>query len=180
MFDKMNAMKGFMPMFQGMNIPAPPIPPMPFRSMPGASGCAGKTDDNKKEKWDGFKSNVETFWGQMRDMQKSSMEATKEQWNTFFGQCMEMEGSFAESLPEELPAMPGMPAVFTPISPKSLAEKVREFKELFNNYAVEQADSFFDFVMQGQEQIKNMAVEAVGNVEAKVEEKKEAAAAPEA
>jgi hypothetical protein len=162
MGDFKKAMKNFMPM-----------PPMPDGA---AWEWPGKKDfdkDKAKEKWKEFKSNLGTFWGQLQDMQKSSMEASKEQWNTFFGQCMDMQESFAASLSEDVPFLPGMPL-------KAFVEKMKDFQEMANEHAIEQADSFFDFAMQGQQQFKAMVTETVANVETKVEEAKNEADAANA
>ena len=157
--DKKNVMKAF-------------VPPMPFVAAFWA--CPGKKEDddnskefNGKEQWENFKSNVDTFMGQMKDMQKSSLKATKDQWNTFFAQCMEMQESFAASLPDDAPA-------FLPIAPKEFVRKDKELREMANKFAIEQTDSFLDYAMQSQQYVKDAVSEGVKNVETKIEEKKEA------
>lgn len=171
-----NAMKGFMPMFPGMNA-MPPMPPMPFMPpMPEQSFWGGKKNDKDviKDQWNDFKANLESYWNQLRDMQDSSTEATKEQWGKFFGQIMEMQEIFAASLPDEIPSLPWLPDFFKPsMSPRAFMEKVKEFQEMANAHAVEQADSFLDFCKKGQEQAKDMVSEAVKNVEEKVEQVEE-------
>ena len=168
-----NAMKGFMPMFPGMNA----MPPMPFMPpMPEQNFWGGKKGDKDilKDQWNDFKANLESYWNQLRDMQDSSTEATKEQWGKFFGQIMEMQEIFAASLPDEIPSLPWLPDFFKPsMSPRAFMEKVKEFQEMANAHAVEQADSFLDFCKKGQEQAKDMVSEAVKNVEDKVEQVKE-------
>ena len=157
--DKKNVMKAF-------------VPPMPFVAAFWAWPGKKEDDDNSKEfngkeQWENFKSNVDTFMGQMKDMQKSSMKATKDQWNTFFAQCMDMQESFATSLPEDAPT-------FLPISPKEFVKKDKELREMANKFAIEQTDSFLDYAMQSQQYIKDAVSEGVKNVETKIEEKKEA------
>lgn len=168
-----NAMKGFMPMFPGMNA----MPPMPFMPpMPEQNFWGGKKGDKDilKDQWNDFKANLESYWNQLRDMQDSSTEATKEQWGQFFGQIMEMQEIFAASLPDEIPSLPWLPDFFKPsMSPRAFMEKVKEFQEMANAHAVEQADSFLDFCKKGQEQAKDMVSEAVKNVEEKVEQVEE-------
>lgn len=171
-----NAMKGFMPMFPGMNA-MPPMPPMPFMPpMPEQSFWGGKKSDKDvfKDQWNDFKANLESYWNQLRDMQDSSTDAAKEQWGKFFGQIMEMQEIFATSLPDEIPSLPWLPDFFKPsMSPRAFMKKVKEFQEMANAHAVEQADSFLDFCKKGQEQAKDMVSEAVKNVEDKVEQVEE-------
>lgn len=165
-----NAMKGFMPMFPGMNA----MPPMPFMPPMAEQNFwdgmkIGK--GNLKNQWNEFKSNLESYWNQLRDMQDSSTEATKEQWGKFFDQIMEMQEIFTASLPDEIPSLPWLPAFLTPsMSPRAFMEKVKEFQEMANAHAVEQADSFLDFCKKGQEQAKDMVTEVVKNAEDKVEQ----------
>lgn len=147
------------------------IPPMPFVIIPlGWPVKKDDEDDDKKwdadKQWEDFKSNVDTFLDQLRDMQKSSMKATKDQWNTFFSQCMDMQESFADSLPDEAPE-------FLPYSPKEFVKKDKELREMVNKHAVKQADAFFDSAMQTQAYVKDVTSEGVKNVEAKVDEKKD-------
>ena len=164
MSDKMNPFKDFMPMFQK--------PPMPFMPDADSWGWFGKEDGCEvdcKNKWEDFKSNMETFWEQMQNMRNSALETSKGQWNKFFAQCMEMQETFAASLPEETSSMPGMPVM----SPKAFMEKIKKFQEMANAHFVEQADSFFDFCKQGDQQVKEMVSEAIECAEAPAEEASE-------
>ena len=129
--------------------------PMPLLPMWGWFGDV----DEYKEKWEEFKSTVDTFWDQMIEMQKTSMEAWKEQWDKAFPQLMEMQDKITDNLPEELPTPPGAPV--NPIKPKEVMSKVREFQEMANQHAVEQADSALDFCKKGQEQVKATVTETV-------------------
>lgn len=166
MSKKKNTKKGFMPKF-------PALPPMP--AMPADFSWFGKKVDKEecKDKWGDFKSNVENFWDQMRDMQNSCMDASREQWNMFFGQFLDMQEIFIAALPDETPSW--IPAFLVPVSPRAFMEKVKAFQEMANAHAVEQADSFFDFCKQGQQQVKEAVSEAVENAETKVKEAEEAA-----
>ncbi len=167
--DKMDSMKGFIPMpfFKGMNLPMPPMPPFPpFGS---AWGFAGKKDDDSDKQWEDFKSNLDTFWGQMRDMQKSYMEMNKEQWDTLFDQWTEMEESFIESLPDEIP---GIPAFLMPFAPKEFLKKDKEFREMAKKHAEEQAESFTDFAKQRQESIDEMISDGTKNIKDNIKKTK--------
>lgn len=171
MGDKMDSMKGFIPMpfFKGMNLPMPPMPPFPpFGSV---WGFAGKKDDDYDKQWEDFKSNLDTFWGQMRDMQKSYMEMNKEQWDTLFDQWTEMEESFIESLPDEIP---GIPAFLMPFAPKEFLKKDKEFREMAKKHAKERAESFTDFAKQRQESVDEMVSDGAKNIKDNIKKTKEA------
>jgi predicted transcriptional regulator len=130
----------------------------------------GWTEDDKesrKEQWKNFKSTMETFLDQVQEMQKTAMEARKEQWNKTFAQLMEMQDNFAANLPEEFPTLPGMPA--SPVTPKEVMNKVKDFQETVNKHAIEQADSRIEFIKKGQEQVKEIVTDAVKSVEEKAE-----------
>ena len=118
-----------------------------------------------------FIAEVETFFDQLQDIQKTYVEAKKEAWNKIFPKIMAMQDKFAETLPEKLPTPPGMPE--SPVSPKEIAGKVKEFQETANKHAVEQADAVIDFAKQQQEQVKTVVTEAVDNIEKNIEEKAE-------
>ena len=124
-----------------------------------------------KKQWKDFRSNMETFFDQLQDIQKTYVEAKKEAWNKIFPKIMAMQDKFAETLPEKLPTPPGMPE--SPVSPKEIAGKVKEFQETANKHAVEQADAVIDFAKQQQEQVKTVVTEAVDNIEKNIEEKAE-------
>ena len=145
------------------NAKSMPVPPMPFP-------FPGKKDDEKKKidfktEFDNFEANMDSFFGQIKDMQKSAMDASKKQWNTFFAQCIEMQQSFADSLPEEMP-------FFVPVDPKDIIKKDKELRVMANKKAIEGADAFFDFMLQTQKYTKDVVSEGVKNVENKIEEKK--------
>ena len=171
MGDKIDSIKGFMPMpfLKGMNIPMPPMPPFP--PFGAAWGFAGKKDDDSDKQWEDFKSNLDTFWGQMRDMQKSYMEMNKEQWDTLFDQWTEMEESFIESLPDEIP---GMPAFLMPFTPKEFLKKDKEFREMAKKHAKERAESFTDFAKQRQESVDEMISDGTKNIKDNIKKTKEA------
>ena len=162
---------GFTPMFQGMmsmvqgTMPMPPMPFLPFGNAWSWPGQMNDANSKSMDDWESFKSNMDAFWGQMRNMHKASMESAKGQWNAFFDQCMEMEESFADSLPDEMP-------FFTPVSPKEYLKKEREFREMANKQAMEQADSFFDYAEKRREYVGDIVSEGVKNTTAKMREKK--------
>ena len=118
--------------------------------------------DERKEQWEDFKSNMESFWDQMQEMQRTYMEARKEQWEKVFPAFLEMQDSFAAFLPDELPTLPGMPSF---MSPKECMDKLKEFEEMANEHAMEQADSVINYRTQAAEKTKEIVSDAVKNVE---------------
>ena len=164
--------KDYMSMFPWMNSSMPFAIPVPFDF-----GQFGKKDGEKKdkrEKWDEFKQNADTIWGQLREMQDSSVDASRDQWQKFFDQVLDMQETFISSLPDEVLLLPGILSFLTPpISPKAFMEKEKEFRKTVNEYAVEQTDSFLDLCKQGQEQVKETVTEAVHNIEDKVDKVEE-------
>ena len=163
-----NTTNGFMPMFQGMMPmmptmpampPVPPLPPMPFLNGQGWLSKSGKDDADAR--LDDFKSNVKTYWEKNIDMQKSSVDASKEQWNQFFDHIIDMQDTFVASLSDDAWSLPFLPAFS--MSPKEFMEQVQEFQKMMKDHFVEQADSFADFVIKGQEQAYNMVDAAMEN-----------------
>jgi maltose-binding protein MalE len=61
----------------------------------------------------------------------------------------------------------------SPVSPKEVAGKVKEFQEMANKHVAEQADAAIDFVKKGQEQVKAAVTETVDKIEKNIEEKAE-------
>ena len=161
---------------QQMNIPTPSMPSLPFMPMSDGAGQGWPGQNGKvAELWEDYRSNMEMFWGSLRDMQKSSMEATRKQWNTFFGQRMEIQDSIAASLPDTVPYMPGVPAFFMPaMSPRAFMEKSKEFQKIAHEHAMKEADVFFDFIVQGQQKISTMASDSIENAKANAGKVKEA------
>jgi 5,10-methenyltetrahydromethanopterin hydrogenase len=125
-------------------------------------GWSGDKED-RKEQWKDFRANMETFFDQMQEIQKTVIEARKETWNKIFPKLMEMQDKITDNLPEELPTPPGAPV--NPIKPKEVMSKVKEFQEMANQHAVEQADSALDFCKKGQEQVKATVTETVDKIE---------------
>jgi len=121
----------------------------------------------QKKQWKKFKSDMGKLWDQYQDMQKVSRKAWKAQWETFFAQLIDMQQTVADSLPDEKPAVPGMPPV--PVSPKEFVEKAKEFQEKANAHAVEQADAVFEIQIQTQQQVKDAVSDAVEIVEANLD-----------
>ena len=172
MKNMINSVGGFAPMFGRKNFPLPLLPPMPF--MPGFApwGMYGKKDSEEndhKEDWEDFKSNVKTLCEQLEDMQKSSVEATKEQWDIFFDYTSKMQESLIDALPDEAPA--GNP-FFPPLPSKDYLKKRKEARDEANEHAKEQVDSFLDYAQKRQDKVKEAVSEGVKDVEDKVEKKK--------
>ena len=128
----------------------------------------GLDKDENKDQWKGFKAYMGKIWDQFQDMQKTAKDAQKEQWEKFFPQYMEMKKTLISSLPDKAPAIPGLPE--NPISPKEILQKMLEFQETANSHAVEQNDALFSYCVEGQQQVKDMVVDAVKNVETKMGE----------
>ena len=149
---------GFAPMFMGGAFPMPPIPPMPFApwGMPGENSSAGEEDDTKKEQKENIKSTVKSVWSQKIDRKKSSVDNGREQWKQFFDYIMEMQDTFAASIPDDMPY-----AQMLPVPPKALLERWKEFQIMANEHFVEQADSFADFCIKGQQQFYDMVSSAM-------------------
>ena len=123
----------------------------------------GWDNDEQKEKWEEFKSNVGKLWDQYQDMQKAAEKAWKEQWETFFAQFLDMQQTVADTLPDEKAAVPGMPSA--PVSPKEFVEKAKELQEKANAHVVERADAMVKYRRQRRQQVKEMVADAVQNVE---------------
>ena len=162
MAKKKNAPSG-MPMFPGM---MPPVPPMPFMPpMPPMPPMApafpwdwseGQKKAAKQAK--DIKSNAKKAWKKSIDMRKASVDLSKDQFTQFFSYMMDMQENFAASLPEQLPAMPGMPAC--PFSPKGFVKQLKAFEELANEHFVEQADSVIDFFIKSEQMTIEIVPEA--------------------
>jgi len=133
-----------------------PVPLIPMWGFPGK-----KDDDEYEEDWETFKSNLKTFWEQMRDMQKSTIDANKEQWDIFFDYTSKMQDAFIDSLPDEAPE--GIPE--PPVSPKEYLKKQKEVREMVKDRATEQADSLLDFAKKSQEHVKETVTDGVKNIE---------------
>ena len=161
--------RGMMPMMPTMPM-MPMMPMMPF--MQNMNSC-GAFDNSGCED---FKSGAKRFWEQMNDAQKAALDGTKDQWNQFFEHSMEMLDTFADYLPDEAPSLPGLPFTLG-ISPKSFVKRVKEFQEMANAHAVEQADSVADFCIKGREKAADLASAVIENVKPKEEEKAEPAPA---
>ena len=164
---------GPMPMFQNGAIP---VPPMPF----GPWGQAGNQDDSKDadDKKENFKSTMKSVWSQKIDRRKSNVESNKEQWKKFFNYMMEMQDTFTASLPEDTSSLP-YGQLFL-MSPKEVMKRLRDFEEMANKHFEEQADSFADFCIKGQEQLYDLVTTAMENAKAKESEAAEEQAQDEA
>ena len=89
---------------------------------------------------------METHREQIRAAQKMSVDAAREQWDKSFSRYMDLQKNIAALLPDEAPALPGMP--FFGMSPRAFMEKMNEFQETIGRQARKQADSFFEFLQQ--------------------------------
>lgn len=134
----------------------------------------GWNPGDQKDQWKEFKANMEKLWDQYEEAQKATREAWKEQWEKTFAQFMEMQKTVAETLPDEKPAMPGMPAA--PVSPKEIAEKMVQLQEKANASAMEQDATLYDMRVKGRKQVKEIVKGAVDSVEASLSEQAAAAA----
>jgi len=188
--DARDWLKHLLSMFEEMEVPEfptpvapfmPPVPPMPF--VPPVPflppwGWNGPKNSEKKERrnqWYDLKEAVDTQNEQLRDAQKLAMDACREQWDKAFPRFMDMMKSFAASLPDEAPQLPWMPSMG--VSPREFMEQVNEFEEKVNEHAREQAESFRDFYMRGQEQAGEMISKTLETLGDREEESREDAEA---
>jgi hypothetical protein len=105
------------------------------------------------------------------------MDACKEQWDKAFPKIMDMQKSFTASLPDEMPLLPGLPSLG--LSPRKFMEKLNEFEEALNEHATEQAESFQNFYMQGQERARTTISKTMESIGDRLAKKREDAEAPE-
>ena len=158
---------GSMPMFQAGSLPVPPMPVMPFMPF-GAFGQGtdqGKVGENRQKQKENIKSTVKTAWMQKIDRKKTSADNGKEQWRQFFDYLMEMQETFCAALPDDTSSMPY--GQMLPMSPKAFMERVKDFQKMANEHFVEQADSFADFWIKGQEQLYDMVSSAMESKDAR-------------
>ena len=161
---------GSMPMFQAGSLPVPPLPVVPFMPF-GAFGQGtdqGKVGENRQKQKENIKSTVKTAWMQKIDRKKTSADNGKEQWRQFFDYLMEMQETFCAALPDDTSSMPY--GQMLPMSPKAFMERVKDFQKMANEHCVEQADSFADFWIKGQEQLYDMVSSAMESKDARESE----------
>ena len=161
---------GSMPMFQACSLPVPPLPVVPFMPF-GAFGQGtdqGKVGENRQKQKENIKSTVKTAWMQKIDRKKTSADNGKEQWRQFFDYLMEMQETFCAALPDDTSSMPY--GQMLPMSPKAFMERVKDFQKMANEHFVEQADSFADFWIKGQEQLYDMVSSAMESKDARESE----------
>ena len=155
-----------MPQIPGMP-PLPPMPPMPLippmPGFPGAPNGNGGQEDVKAKAQE-IGSNVKSALEKNIDMGKATVDSSKDQANQFFSYMMDMQDGFAASLPDQLPAIPGLPPI--PVSPKGVVETLKEFEEMANEHFVEQADSTVDFFFEAQQMALDMIPDPVEAAEA--------------
>ncbi len=106
--------------------------------------------------------NFKEEWEKAIDWQKSNVDATKDQYSQFFGYMSDMLDSFVDAIPEETPwdASWCKP-------PKSVRKEMKEWEQMANDFFVEMADSWTDFIIQGQEKACSKIPEAEASAEAK-------------
>lgn len=157
-------------MFQAGSLPVPPLPVVPFMPF-GAFGQGtdqGKVGENRQKQKENIKSTVKTAWMQKIDRKKTSADNGKEQWRQFFDYLMEMQETFCAALPDDTSSMPY--GQMLPMSPKAFMERVKDFQKMANEHFVEQADSFADFWIKGQEQLYDMVSSAMESKDARESE----------
>lgn len=163
---KKENMNGAMPMFQGGALPVPPVRFAPWGQAGNQEGS--KDGEDKKEK---INSTMKSFWSQKIDRKKSNAENNKEQWKRFFNYMMEMQDTFTASLPDDTSSLPY--GQLFPMSPKEVMKRLKDFEEMANKHFEEQADSFADFCIKGQEQLYDFVTTAMDNAKARKSEASE-------
>ena len=144
------------PQFQGI-MPMPVIPvmmPVPFMPFPWNNQDSGEGNTACED----FGAGLMNAWKQANDVQKATMDGMKDQWNAFFENSMQMWDSIAETLPDELPALPGLPK--PPVSPKKTVKQAKKLAEKVNKNLVEQADAVANIVTKQNEHVADMAATA--------------------
>ena len=122
----------------------------------------------RKAKAKEFATNMKTFMEKTVDMKKASADGVKEQYDQFFAYLMGLQDGIAATLPDELPAILGLPA--PAISPKDMAAALKEFQEMANDHFVQQMDSRVDFIFQSQQKAVDMIPEPPAEEEAAEDE----------
>ena len=150
------------PMFPGMFPPVIPFP-MPVNG----------DQDEAKAKAKEFKANAKDVWEKSFDMRKASVDSTKDQFGQFFAYMMDLQDGFIETVPEQLPAIPGLPEL--PLSPKAFMKACKEYEEMINDYLIKQVDSCVEFVFASEQKAVEMIPQAPAAEEEAAEETEEAA-----
>ena len=118
----------------------------------------------RKAKAKEFAANMKSFIEKTTDMKKASADGAKEQYDQFFAYLMGLQDGIAATLPDELPAILGLPA--PAVSPKDMAAALKEFQEMANDHFVQQMDSRVDFLFQTQQKAVDMIPEPPAEEEA--------------
>lgn len=150
------------------------MPPFPGMTPPW------DTEENKKKRKAKAKelaTNMKAFMEKTVDMKKASADGAKDQYDQFFAYMMGVQDGIAASLPDELPAILGLPA--PAVSPKDVAQALKEFQEMANDYFVQQMDSRVDFLFQAQQKAVDMIPEPPAEEEAAEDEAADEAEATE-
>ena len=131
----------------------------------------------RKAKAKEFAAGMKSFMEKTVEMQKASADGAKDQYDQVFAYMMGLQDGFAAALPEEIPAILGLPTC--PVSPKDVAAAVKEFEEMANEYFVKQMDSRVDFFFQTKQKAVDMIPEPPAEEEAAEDEAAEEAPAEE-
>ena len=110
-----------------------------------------KDKSERKKQWKEFKANMEKYWDQLQDAQKKAIEEQLEKWSKEYPQLEKLEDYFEDALPDELPSLPDVPS--NEFSLNDLMDKLKEYQELTEKHAEEEA-SFFFSLLQGKPQDK--------------------------
>lgn len=87
-----------------------PMPPMPFAGCKDDEECEKKKFDiDLDEKIDAFDADMMTYWNQFIEMQRSFFQSSKDSLQQLMKHLDKMQETFEKSLPDELPAIPGLP-----------------------------------------------------------------------
>jgi transcriptional regulator with XRE-family HTH domain len=151
----------------------PPVPPVPFsrwNASQNENDAKDEVEDDAKK--ENIKSTVKSAWMQKIDRKKSSADSRKEQWKKFFDYRMDLQDTFASSLPDDTSSLPPFMQLL-PLSPKDLMERLKKFELMANEHIMEQADSFADFCIQGQQQFYDLVIAAMDNADARKKEEAE-------
>ena len=148
-------------------------------AFPGMTPPWDNKDAKKKAKAQAkeFASGMKSFMEKTVEMQKASTDGAKDQYDQVFAYMMGLQDGLAAALPDEIPAILGLPAL--PVSPKDVAAAVKEFEEMANEYFVKQMDSRVDFFFQTKQKAVDMIPEPPAEEEAAEDEAAEEAPAEE-
>lgn len=143
----------------------PPFPPM---VLPIPAPFFNGDQEEAKAKAKEFKASAKDAWEKSFDMRKSSADGAKEQFDQFFAYILDMQDGFIGTLPEQLPAIPGLPEC--PVSPKGIAKAAKEFEIMFNDYMVKQVEACVAFAFDAEQKAVEMVPAAPAEEQAEAAE----------